>query len=360
RAIIQTGGPVRSLALSPDGKIIAAGADKPSGEGVGLWDMAIGKELAFLPGHKGIHCVAYSPDGKSVASLSDWGEDKEVRFWDVASKKLRLTVVPDWGDHIAFAPDGKTLALGHEFVDVESGKQRPSPQGHVGKAYDLAYSADGKMLVGGGDDRVVKLSDLATGQTRNLGVHTDQVLAVAVSPDGKTVASGAVDGTVKLWDTTAANEDLAFKSPSGFYCLGFTPDSKGLLVGTGGPTKLFDATMGTEKASPPGGSVVAISPDANLLASVVSEDKLVIWDVAAARQRAVLPFSAKSFHGEVFSPDGKTLAMWKSWRDDDTIRMWDIGSQQLRTTIRAPGADSIVTAAFSPDGKLLAAAGQSN
>ena len=141
RAIIQTGGPVRSLALSPDGKIIAAGADKPSGEGVGLWDMAIGKELAFLPGHKGIHCVAYSPDGKSVASLSDWGEDKEVRLWDVASKKLRLTVVPDWGDHIAFAPDGKTLALGHEFVDVESGKQRPSPQGHVGKAYDLAMVA---------------------------------------------------------------------------------------------------------------------------------------------------------------------------------------------------------------------------
>jgi eukaryotic-like serine/threonine-protein kinase len=369
RAIIRASGkPVRSLALSPDGKIIAAGSVKPSGEGVGLWDTTTGKELAFLPGHKEIICLAYSPDGKTVASLAGWGEDAGVKFWDLASKKLRLTVMTGWEANIAFAPDGKTLATGHVFVDVESGKQRPSHQGHVGRVYGLAYSADGKMLVSGADDRVVKLSDLATGQTRKLGVHSDEVFAVAVSPDGKTVASGSFDGTVKLWDTTPANEDVAFKSPSGFHCLGFTPDSKGLLVATGGPTKLLDASTGKEKASPPGGSVVAISPDANLLASEVAKDKLVIWDVAAARQRAVLPvsvssfsLSGSSFHGAVFSPDGKTLAMWKFWeRDDETIRLWDIGTQRLRTTIAGSGAGSTIAAAFSPDGKLLAAAGHFN
>jgi WD40 repeat protein/tetratricopeptide (TPR) repeat protein len=372
RAIIQANGDMHQpLALSPDGKIIAAGAVKPSGEGVGLWDMATGKELAFLPGHKGIICLAYSPDGKTVASLAGWGEDMGVKFWDLATKKLRLSVMIGEGvEFIAFAPDGKTLALGYEFVDVESGKQRPSNPGHLNKIRGLAYSADGKMLVSGGNDRVVKLSDLTTGQTRNLGVHTDQVFAVAVSPDGKTVASGSADGTVKLWDTTPANEDVAFKSPSGIHCLGFTPDSKGLLVGTGGPTKLLDASTGKEKANPPGGSAVAISPDASLLASGVAEDKLVIWDVAAIRQRAVLPVSVGSFGfsywragrgvGAVFSPDGKTLAMWKSFGGDETIRLWDIGTQRLRTTISGPGAGSILAAAFSPDGKLLAAACQFN
>src|SRR5262245_25274115 len=76
---------VRCLALSPDGKLLAAGhftaVEAPAT--VRLWNVETGKEVRALAGHAlEVSSVAFAPNGKSLLSSSF---DQTVRLWDVAS-----------------------------------------------------------------------------------------------------------------------------------------------------------------------------------------------------------------------------------------------------------------------------------
>src|SRR5262249_37249184 len=153
----------------------------------------------------------------------------------------------------------------------------------------VAFLADGKALVLGCHDRTVKLWDFATGARRTVGVHLGSVDAVAVVPRSDLLASGSNDGTVKLWHATPPQDEVSFAHDSAIRSLAFTPDSKLLVVGSDLLTPVLDASTGKKTTTLPANGALAASADANLLAAVAPDHKRVIWDVAAARARAVLP-----------------------------------------------------------------------
>lgn len=113
---------VGSLAVSPDGKMIAAGVDYAFAEyqpKIKLWDTASGKQLRELSviGNYD-YKVAFSPDGKTLAAASRLLDDSRITLFEASSgKKLwKLAARGLLVEAVAFSPDGKTLAIGGDIT----------------------------------------------------------------------------------------------------------------------------------------------------------------------------------------------------------------------------------------------------
>jgi WD40 repeat protein len=224
----------RAADLSPDGSMVAV-VDGSSPGRIILWEPATGKRaremasgLATSPRPR----VHFSPDGKSVAGVS--GIDPTVVIWDVATGQERLR----W----------------------------PAASTHV---WDITFSADGKQVITGGDDKSVRLWDAATGKAvGDLGGDLEEVGRVVLSPDGATLATISQhfvgddngfwqgDGYVRLWDLPARKMRVRVAIPpgetrlEGTVCLNplvFSPDSKQLWVGGGDrAVRVLDVKTGRE------------------------------------------------------------------------------------------------------------------
>jgi WD40 repeat protein len=161
---------VMSVAISPAGKWLATGHIDDRKEGTDdllrLWDVAAGKEVRRLAGPKElmIRSVAFSPDGRLLAAV-EWSGC--IRVWDPASGKplCRLGERDGKVHYVAFSPDGRMLAsTGWDekvrLWEVATGCERRRFRGHRGCAEGVAFSPDGKTLATGGWDTTVLLWDV--------------------------------------------------------------------------------------------------------------------------------------------------------------------------------------------------------
>ncbi|HEX3447641.1 MAG TPA: serine/threonine-protein kinase, partial [Isosphaeraceae bacterium] len=78
-------------------------------------------------------------------------------------------------------------------------------RGHGGRVNGIAVSGDGLLALSGGQDRTVRLWDVATGNELLRVDHDGPVDAVAITADGRHGLSGSDDKTVRLWDFRPAN-----------------------------------------------------------------------------------------------------------------------------------------------------------
>lgn len=106
--------PVTSVALSPNGHLIASGSYDGT---IRLWDTLKGIASGVLEGQsKYVQSIAFSPDGMLIASGSD---DHTIRIWEVKSHSavgVPLEGHSDYVQSVAFSPDGMLIASGSALV----------------------------------------------------------------------------------------------------------------------------------------------------------------------------------------------------------------------------------------------------
>jgi len=221
RPVAETVKPVLAVAVAPDGSFAAAGR----GTGIDVYKLPDGKQATKLTdpalksaAHKDlVQSVAISPDGKMVAS----GAYREVKLWarDGDGWKLDYTIgtggadspLADRVNALDFSRDGKRLAIGGgvpsrtgqiAIWSVEGKKiERTIDDAHSDSVLSLQFSADGKRLVTGSADKFVRLIDLETGKAvKSFEGHTHHVLGVSIRADGKAIASAGADNAVRFWD----------------------------------------------------------------------------------------------------------------------------------------------------------------
>ena len=392
-------GPVNRVDASADGRVIATAGDDGT---VGIWSPDSAR-VRMLTGHEGpVVSVAVSADGSRVASGG--ASDLTVRVWDPANGHATsvLTGYTNTVMGLGLSPDGRRLVsvwnLGALRIN-DLGPNRDKPidlPGHQALVRDAEFSPDGSVVASSSRDGTVRLWDARTGKARAvLRGHPDEVYSVAFDPTGAKVASSSIDG-VRIWDWKAGSPQSMTVEEPARGGVRYANDSHAIVVGTFydgverwdpvsgrkavivaddpkrdakelivDPTGAITARLGLDGAihtttagkevDLPGGpaATIAISDDRSILASAGTDGTISVRQATPAAKALAVGHADTPPTAIAVARDGAVATA----AADGSVWIWR-GAPELHGRLVARHTGQVVTLAFTPDGAILASAGQ--
>ena len=349
---------ILSIALSPDGQLVATG--DVNGR-ICLWHLSTGKQLLRAKGHDSwVRSVVFSPDSQMLASAS---YDKAIKLWNSNGVCLRTYLGHDHGvSSIAFSPDGQLLVSGSydhtlKLWTIHDSQCLATLSGHDDWVNSVAFSADGQWLASGSSDHTVKLWDVSLGSCmRTYQGHHHGVSSVAFSPTESILASGSADHSIKVW---SLSEETCLQTLTGHRewvnTIAFSADGQTLASGSHDRTiRLWDVSDGDCLRTCTGHRdvvwSVAFHPQNPIVASGSYDQTVRLWDSHTGQRLKTFFGYTNWVRSVAFSQDSQTLV---SGHTDHQIRIWDCPHHHCRQTLTGHRSQ-VCTVDLSPDGQILA------
>ncbi|GJE97254.1 WD40 repeat domain-containing protein [Phanerochaete sordida] len=325
-------GAISCMAMSPDGKLVAAAWDDIS---VTVWRLLDGLTVQILSdqGHTDtIWALSFSADGDYVVSGS---ADKTALVWSVKNGDIvhRLEGHTEDVISVAYSPDGTTIATGssdctlklwnaytgelvHDFTDLGADVRR------------LVFSPSGARLASASDTAVALWDVRAGARTTTLRGHASAVWCLAFAPDGARLATGAEDSSARVWDAGSGDALVVLHEHTGsVWAAAWAPDGGALATASyDGTVVVCDSWSGerlAEFADARGAVVeaVAYAPCHDLVASGAADGRVRVWNAKTGAFVVEFEGHEEKVKNVMFTPDGMQLV---SHADDGTIRAWSI------------------------------------
>jgi WD40 repeat protein len=365
RTIVHPTKHPNSVALSPDGSLLAVGTNNE----IAVYDIAKRQDLPVIKGLKDhVHLLRFSPDGKTLVSVSDdllpaTAKRRSVQLWDPRTGKSTgaFEVEDRWyTKQLDFRADGnlhtdfgiwnlesrkkiklakrfdgtvytlfnKGKSLAHnadpkygwagkiQFADFETGEELSMP-GAGAALMPWEFSADGKTLFTRcnekhGEPELVQAWDVATGkelpdQRRREKVHAPKQDEIFDAGDGRTIRFKNLEHRFDIFDAKTAQVLFNHKIVC-YPAWSVSADRKRLAI--------FDVTQ------------------------------FRVVDLSTFADIKVFPSVSQGIREYLFSPDGATLAATSY---DGTMRLYDVATGEKR--LERAGVGNVV---FAPDGRTFA------
>lgn len=402
-SLLPHSGSVNAVALSPEGRLLATGAEDFS---IKLWDPATGQMLHTFPAQGGpVFDLTFSPDGRWLASASF---DGFIQVWHVDTRALayRITQVRGAAYGVSFSPDSGRLAVTSRDRAV---RLFTATNGTLLQAFSdltqptaaVRFNTDGSLLAAGSTEGFVAVWDTAKGELKHKWSHGRPVLALTFAQTNQLVGGGGLPFGLRFWDVTSGaqtdlqrfrqtiraiqpldDDTLAVAQDAFVYlrraasgqilrilqqraalALDLAASSNGLLcVGRSDATvdvwnwregKLLRVLNDPPRPPLPFFSEdrrIAFSPDGRLLASTFEVQQAQVWDAETMLLHFSLAHPSGALGELAFSPDGQFIA---TAGEDRVVRLWNAGDGREVRALRGH-TEPVKSVAFSHDGNLLA------
>lgn len=313
---------ISALSVSPDGrKLISGGWDRS----LILWDITQDEPTgqALQGAVQSIRRIVFAPDSQTAFATGDSGL---ISRWDMVSGQQIGT---PWSAHLAVAHDLELIGAGSVLVsaardgsvlllDAETGQQTirhivvpraaelakkvppprtgGDPRFRAGELAtmkhwirDVAIAPDGSTAVIVGNDRLLRVWDIAAGRPlfEPVPAHNESISAVSLSANGRFAVTGSVDRTLQVWrvvDGQKVGAPLKGHTDAIYALVTHPEDLQVLAVDMAGEALLWDITTSTvlrrlDVAGDGAAYSVAFSPDGCTAYAAGKNPEISVWDL---------------------------------------------------------------------------------
>jgi cytochrome c len=229
-------GAVNAVAMLPDGRFVTASADTK----IAIWKSGERTPARVLEGHQApVVSIAVSPDGKAIASAS-W--DRTVRIWPVAGGAPRVLSGHESNvNGVAFTPDGKSVvSVGYDAtvrIWPLAGDTPPTILTLTAPLNAVSIGAGGEIVTGGADGKIYFLSPRGE-KEGDVSIGPSPIIALAVSHDRKRIAAATIRGSVGIVRVPERTLAVTLVGPGlPVWSVAFAPGDR--ILYTGGADRLI-------------------------------------------------------------------------------------------------------------------------